>query len=339
MMAEKTRIAIVGYGNVGKGVHQAIQANSDMEVSGILTRDPKRTRSQLVNKVNGVFSANLISSIEALAKRTDVAVLCGGSKKDLPQQGPLYAVHFNTVDSFDTHNNIPEYFKMMDGVSSYHGNVAVISAGWDPGTFSTSRVLFDSFIPGAIPKAFYGLTKKGGLSQGHSQAIRTIEGVKDARQYTHAIPEAMEKVRNGENPNLSNREMIWRECQVVLKNDTLDERKRVSEEVKNMENYFAPYETKVNFVSQSDLDKKYSGMPHDGLVLAVGKTGNGNKTTIEYKNVWESNPEATGNVLVACARAAHRLNTEKKIGTYTMLDIPPAYFSQKSHDELLRDFM
>ena len=338
MMDNKTRIAIVGYGNVGKGVHRAIQTNSDMEVSGILTRDTKRTRNQLVDKAK-VFSANSMYLIKALASKTDVAILCGGSKKDLPQQGPLYAVHFNTVDSFDTHDNIPKYFEMMNGVASYHDNVSVISTGWDPGTFSINRILAESFLPGAHAKGFYGLEEKGGLSMGHSDALRKVEGVKDARQYTHAIHKSIDRIRNGENPALENGEMHTRECYVVLDHDTPGERKRVKEVVVNMEGYYKPYKTTVDFKTQKQLDTihKKRAMAHDGLVIAASTTGEGNKALMEYRNTFESNPEATGNILVACARASNRLSQRGEKGAYTMADIAPSDYSPFSRKELLEN--
>ncbi len=337
-MQDKTDILIVGYGNVGRGVHEAIKRNSDMNLVGIISRGVERVEKELNRKVP-VFDQNSILGNKELQPIADVAILCGGSKKDLPEQGPLFAARYNTVDSFDTHANIPEYFKKMDKTASFQGHTSIISAGWDPGTFSVNRVLMDAFLPGTKPKGFYGLEDEGGLSMGHSDAIRQIKGVKNARQYTHAIPEAIERVSMGENPDLKAGEMHWRECYVVLENDTEEERKRVENEIKNMPDYFEPYKTKVTFVSQSKLDNVFSNMPHDGFVLAVGETGKGNKAVIEYKNVWESNPEATGNVLVACARACKRMNKNHRLGAYTMLDIAPAYLSAHSGEELLKDFM
>jgi len=340
-MTDKTRIAIVGYGNVGKGVHRAVLANQDMVISGILTRNIDRTRSQLVDKVEDIFSADAMHLIEALAERTDVAILCGGSKNDLPRQGPLYAVHFNTVDSFDTHDNIPDYFKMMDGVSSYHDNVSVISGGWDPGTFSINRILAEAFLPGANAKGFYGLEKQGGLSMGHSDALRQIKGVKDARQYTHAIKKSINRIKRGENPDLTPGDMHWRECYVVLDKNSAEERKRVEQEAKTMKTYYAPYKTTVDFVTQKQLDAldKERAMAHDGLVVATSETGEGNKASIEYKNVYESNPEATGSILVACARACHRLSKRGEKGAFTMADIAPADYSIHSKDYLLENRM
>jgi len=339
-MAKETDIVIVGYGNVGRGVREAIKRNSDMNLVGIISRSPERVGKELGGEAP-VFDQNAILNYETSPPQpiADVAILCGGSAKDLPKFGPQFAARYNTVDSFDTHANIPEYKKAMSQAASFQGHTSIVCAGWDPGTFSVNRVLMDAYLPGAKPQEFYGLTEKGGLSQGHSDAVRQIAGVKDARQYTHAIPEAMERVRNGENPKLTKGDAHWRECYVVAENDTPEERERIADEIRNLDNYFKPYRTEVNFVSQSELDNNYSSMPHDGLVLAVGETGKGNKATIEYRNVWDSNPEATGNVLVACARACHRFKREHKTGAYTMLDIPPAYLSQRSSSELLRDFV
>ncbi len=347
---EETSILIVGYGNVGRGVREAIKRNSDMGLAGIVTRSPQRVTDE-IGKGVPVFSQSSIVDYETARPLADVAILCGGSKNDLPIQGPQFAKIYNTVDSFDNHDHIspyvdeetgrqmPGYFADMNNAALVFDNTSVISAGWDPGTFSLNRVLMDAFLPGSIPKGFYGLKEEGGLSMGHSDAIRGVSGVADARQYTHAIPEAIKRVRNGENPNPSPGEMHWRECQVVLKKDTPEERERVTDEIKNMENYFKPYETTVDFVTQDELHDKYSEMPHDGLVLAVGETGKGNKAILEYGNQFESNPEGTANVLVACARAAHRLNLEGTSGAKTMLDIPAAYLSSRSHAELLENFM
>ena len=329
-----TRIAIVGYGNVGRGVYKALERNPDMSLAGIISRDPNRVRNEFGNTIVPITSPDNLRVINA-----DVAILCGGSKDDLPKQGPFFVEHYNTVDSFDTHAKIPEYFHKIDEFARKNGKTSIISAGWDPGTFSVNRVLMDAFLPGTIPKAFYGLGETGGLSMGHSDAVRQVKGVKDARQYTHAIPEAIERVRDGENPDLSVGEMHWRECYVVAESDDPGEMERISDEIISMPNYFKPYKTKVHFVTQEILDKQLSGMPHDGLVLAVGETGNGNKAMIEYRNEWESNPEATGNVLIACARACKRFNNEGKNGAYTMLDIPTSYLSPHSNEKLLKDFM
>ena len=333
-------IAIVGYGNIGKGVELAVNHNKelygDMEIAGIISRRPEDVRAQIKNKYP-IAATSDISLWKDLG--ADVAILCGGSKTDLPEQGPFFASYLPTVDSYDNHNLILNHFKEMDKVARQAGHPVVISSGWDPGTFSLERVLANAFIPGAKAYGFYGLTETGGLSQGHSDAVRRIEGVVDARQYTHAIPESIEGVRKGENPDLSKGEMHWRDVYVVLRNDTPEERASVEEAIKTDPDYFAPYETIVHFVSQEEIEKNHSQMPHDGLVIASGITGNRNQSSIEYKNVWKSNPEATAGILVACARACHKLNQEKKVGAFTMLDIPPAFYSPHSKEELLRKFM
>jgi len=331
----KTKIGIVGYGNVGKGVYSSILRNKelygDVSLSGIITRRPETVREMVPGvKVVGLDENGLEEDLDI-----DVAILCGGSKTDLPKQGPMFASKYNTVDSFDNHEKIPEYFANMDRVAKKNHTVAVISAGWDPGTFSLQRVLADALLPGSNPSAFYGLSEKGGLSMGHSNAIRRIKGVKDARQYTHAIPEAVERAKQGE--KLTPGEMHWRDCKVVLEEGSDEE--KIRREIVNMPGYFAPYHTKVEFVSQKDLDTKYSSMPHDGVVIATALMGNGNRGIIEYRNQWQSNPEATANIMVAHARAAHRLKEEGKSGAYTILDIPPAFLSPRSTQELLKRFM
>ena len=326
----KTKIGIVGYGNIGKGVYSSILRNEelygDVLLSGIITRRPERVREM----VSGVKVVGFDEGLDI-----DVAILCGGSKTDLPEQGPIFASKYNTVDSFDNHGKIPEYFADINRVAKENHTVAVISAGWDPGTFSLERVLADAFLPGSNPSGFYGLSEKGGLSMGHSDAIRRITGVKDARQYTHAIHEAIERAKQGE--KLTPGEMHWRDCKVVLEEGSDEE--KIRREIVNMPGYFAPYHTEVEFVSQKDLDTKYSGVPHDGVVIATALMGNGNRGVIEYRNQWQSNPEGTANIMVAHARAAHRLKEEGKSGAHTILDIPPAYFSPRSTQELLRRFM
>ena len=330
-----TKVAIVGYGNIGKGVYNSITINPDMELVGIVSRDPKRVLKEGMNSIS-IYSQNDVLE-EKVSLDADVAILCGGSKKDLPTQGPAFARIFNTVDSFDTHSNIPEYFEAMDNVARANKNTSVICAGWDPGTFSVNRVLAEAFIPGCIPKGFYGLEQKGGLSMGHSDAVRQIEGVLNARQYTHAIPEAMEKVKRGENPDLLPEQMHWREVYVVAKDGA--NTSKIEREIRDMPGYFKNHEVKVHFVSEGRLRDEFSDMPHDGVVLAVGETRYGNQAIIEYKNQWGNNAEATGNVLVACARATHRLSNQKRHGAFTMLDLSPADLSLRSRDNLLRKFM
>jgi len=337
---EKTRIAIVGYGNIGRGVHKAINKNEelygDMGLVEIITRRPEVVSKELLPKE---LSTVAVYNADSKELDIDVALLCGGSKNDLPKEGPYFAGRFNTVDSFDNHSKIPEYFEAMDEAARKNKNVAVISAGWDPGTFSLERVLHNAFIPGSHTLATYGLTERGGLSMGHSDAIRTIPGVKDARQYTHAIPDAVEKIRRGENPDLKPGDKMRRECFVVLGNDTPSERTRVSMAIHTMPAYFEPYETTVKFVDQEELKKDHSDMPHDGLVITRGETGEGNRALVEYRNEWASNPEGTAGVLVACARAAYRMKQRGQVGAYTVLNIPAADFSPHSKEELLKNYM
>jgi diaminopimelate dehydrogenase len=328
---KKIKIAIVGYGNVGRGVNLAIQNNKDMELVMVLSRNPDRVKKELKN-----IPVYDIDDHKKL-KKADLAILCGGSKEDLPKQGPEFIKIISTVDSFDNHSKIPEYFEKMNKLAKKSENVSIISSGWDPGTFSIERVLGHSFIPGAKTYGFYGLGEKGGLSMGHSDALRTIEGIKDARQYTHAKLEAIELIRSGKNPSLTSREMHWRECFVVLENGA--DKDQITKIIISMPGYFEPYDTKVNFVSQEELDSKFKGFPHDGLVIGAGTTGKDNKALIEYKNQWSSNPEATGNILAATARACYKLKKEKRTGAFTLLDIPPAYLSPLSGEELRKNFM
>ncbi len=347
-MNNKIKIAIVGYGNVARGVHKSIlknnKVNNDMELVGIISRRPEQVKEE-VKEIN-VYKNDIN---DWMGLEADVAILCGGSAKDLPKNGPYYAKHFNTVDSFDTHNHIGPYIdeetqrkmqgylKDMNDAAKASGNTSAISIGWDPGTFSLERVLANAFFPGAKAYGFYGLTEKGGLSMGHSDAVRRIEGVVDARQYTHAIPKAIERVRSGENPDLEPGEMHWRECFVVL--DKYGDKDRIEHEIKTMPNYFKPYKTRVNFISQREIERNHKEMPHDGLVIAVGKTGNGNIAKIEYKCEWDSNPEATGSIMVAYARGIYRFNKEGKTGAFSILDFPASYASPHSLEILTKNFM
>lgn len=331
---QKIRVMIVGYGNVGRGVRLSLERNSDMEFAGVVSRSPERVQKELPG-VPVMAVSDVAGWMRAI--RPDVAILCGGSKNDLPEQGPEFAKLVNTVDSFDNHSRIPEYFSSVDAAAKAGGRTAVISTGWDPGIFSLERVLANSFIPGARAYGFYGLGEQGGLSMGHSDALRTIPGVKDARQFTHAVPEAIERVRRGENPDFKPGDMHTRECFVVAEADA--DLEAIRRTVLEMPGYFAPYKTTVTFVTQAELDEKYHGFPHDGLAIAAGTTGEGNVARVEYRCVWGSNPEATANVLVAHARAAARLAAEKRSGAFTILDIPPAYFTQLSREELLKHWM
>ena len=331
---QKTRIVIVGYGNVGRGVMKSIANNPDMELAGIVSRSPERVRKEVAD-VPVLPVADAGRWLEEL--RPDVAILCGGSKNDLPVQGPELVRHLATVDSFDNHSRIPEYFAAMNEAATAAGHVGIISTGWDPGIFSLERVLGNAFIPGARAYGFYGLGEKGGLSMGHSDALRTIPGVRDARQFTHAVPEAIEHVRSGENPDFQPGDMHTRECFVVLEEGA--DKEAVTRAILTMPGYFAPYRTTVNFISQEELDAKYKGFPHDGLAIAAGETGDHHVARVEYRCVWGSNPEATANVLVAHARAAARLMREGRKGAFTILDIPASYFTRLDRDELLKHWM
>ena len=328
------KVAVSGYGNVGRGVIASIKNNPDVVLTGIVSRSPERVKKSVqdvpVLPVND--PEKWLSELDP-----DVVILCGGSKNDLPAQGPVLAKLVNTVDSFDNHSRIPEYFHTMDAAAKASGHLSLISTGWDPGIFSLERVLASAFIPGARAYGFYGLGPAGGLSMGHSDALRTIPGVLDARQYTHAIPEAIERIRQGENPDFQPGDMHRRVCFVVAAPDA--DRDKITKTIREMPGYFAPYETEVNFVSQEELNTKYAGFPHDGLAIAAGRTGNGNTARVEYRCIWGSNPEATGNVLVAHARAVARLAKEGKTGAITILDVPPRYLSARDYEELLKHWM
>ncbi len=330
---EKIKVLVVGYGNVGRGVLLSLANQPDMQVVGIATRSVER-----VKKAVSDIPVVSINDPEAfMALNPDVAILCGGSKKDLPEQGPEMVKYLNTVDSFDNHSCIPEYHASMDSAAKASGKTAVISTGWDPGIFSLERTLANAFLPGARSYGFYGLSAAGGLSMGHSDALRTIEGVADARQFTHAVSESIDKVRKGENPEFTAGDMHNRECFVVLKPGA--DAAKIEQEIKSMPGYFAPYKTTVTFVTQEELDSKYAGFPHDGCVVASSVTGNGNPATVEYRCQWGSNPEATANVLVAHARAAVRMNKAGETGAKTILDIPPKMLSPVSYEDLLKKFM
>lgn len=321
-MSDKIRVGIAGYGNLGKGVEKAVNASDDMELKAIFTR--RNPESLKTASDAPVYSLNDAADLK---NDLDVVVVCGGSATDLPKQTPALAGLFNVVDSFDTHANIPEHFNNVDKAASEAGNLGLISAGWDPGLFSLNRLLFESILPAGETYTFWGK----GVSQGHSDAIRRIDGVKDARQYTIPVEAALEKVRAGENPELSTREKHTRECFVVAEEGA--DLERIENEIKTMPNYFADYDTTVHFISQEELDKNHSGLPHGGFVIRSGNTG-GNKHVMEFSLNLDSNPEFTASVLAACARAVARMNKEGKSGAITIFDIAPAYFSDKSGDEL-----
>ena len=330
-MSEKIKIAIVGYGNVGRGVHKAIERNPDTILSGIITRRPAQIEKEVKNVA--VYHLDKTPSRWKACMNADVAILCGGSKNDVPKQGPYILQYFNTIDSFDTHANIPKYFAQMDRAAKENKHISILSVGWDPGTFSLERVLADAFIPGAKHYTFWG----PGVSQGHSDAIRQIKGVKDAIQYTMPLEKVIEKVRAGENPDLKTREKHWRDCYVVAEEG--NNKNRIRKEIQKMPNYFADYDTKVTFVSQEEMNKMKSKMNHAGFVMATGTTGDKNKALIEYRCQWDSNPEATGSILIAYARAAYRLNKEGKTGAFTSLDIPASYLSPHSAETLREKFL
>lgn len=320
------RIGIMGYGNLGRGIECAIRQNADMELAAVFTRRDPETVSVLTEGV-AVCS---VSEAEQWKDKVDVMILCGGSATDLPEQTPKYASMFNVVDSFDTHARIPEHFTNVDAAAKESGKVGIISVGWDPGMFSLNRLYANAILPDGKDYTFWGK----GVSQGHSDAIRRVEGVRDAKQYTIPVEAALEAVRNGENPELSTRQKHTRECFVVLEEGA--DATKVEEEIKTMPNYFSDYDTTVHFISQEELDKNHSGIPHGGFVLRSGKTGweGEHSHLIEYSLKLDSNPEFTSSVLVAYARAAYRLYKEGQSGCKTVFDIAPAYLSSKSGEEL-----
>ena len=320
------RIAIAGYGNLGRGVECAIRQNPDMELKAVFTR---RDPASLSIRTPGVPVYPMEKAAE-MAEEIDVMILCGGSATDLPVQTPAMAAHFNVVDSFDTHAKIPEHFAAVDQAAKAAGKVAVISAGWDPGMFSLNRLYANAILPNGKDYTFCGK----GVSQGHSDAIRRIEGVQDARQYTIPVESAVEAVRAGKNPELTTREKHTRLCYVVAKEGA--DKARIENEIKTMHNYFADYDTTVHFISQEEMQRDHSGLPHGGCVIRSGHTGweGEHHHVIEYSLKLDSNPEFTSSVLVACARAAVRMQQEGQSGCKTLFDIAPAYLSAQSGEEL-----
>lgn len=321
------RIGIVGYGNLGRGTELAIRQNPDMELVAIFTR----RNPEDLHTLTGAKVVN-VAEIENWKDKIDVAILCGGSATDLPLQGPQYAEMFNTIDSFDTHAKVPEYFNAVDNQAKRGNKLSIISVGWDPGLFSLNRLYAESILRSGNTYTFWGT----GVSQGHSDAIRRIPGVKDAVQYTIPVKEAMQRVRNGENPELTTREKHLRECYVVLEDGA--DSKKIEESIKTMPNYFDEYDTTVHFISEEELKVNHKGMPHGGFVIRSGNTGleEKNKQIIEYSLKLESNPEFTASVLIAYARAAFRLYEKGETGARTVLDIPPAVLSTKTTEELLK---
>ncbi len=325
------RIGIYGYGNLGRGVENAIKQNSDMELVAVFSRrDPASV------KINtpGV-AVYKTEDAEKMTDKIDVMIICGGSATDLPEQTPALAKLFNVVDSFDTHAKIPEHFDNVDKAAKESGKVAMISVGWDPGMFSLNRLYGGAILPDGKDYTFWGK----GVSQGHSDAIRRVEGVADGKQYTVPVQAALDAVRSGSNPELTTREKHTRECFVVAKDGA--DKAKIEEEIKSMPNYFADYDTTVNFISQEELNANHSGIPHGGFVIRSGKTGANleNSHIIEYSLKLDSNPEFTASVIVCFARAAARMSAEGMSGCKTVFDVPPAYLSAKSGAELRKELL
>ena len=318
------KVAITGYGNLGKGVESAVSKCADMELVAVFTRRAPET----VKTLTDVPVYHMDKAVE-MKDSIDVMIICGGSANDLPVQSPELAKHFNIIDSFDTHANIPMHFANVDASAKEAGKVALISCGWDPGLFSMNRLLGQAFLPDGKDYTFWGY----GVSQGHSDAVRRIPGVKDARQYTVPVEEAMDRVRNGENPELTTREKHTRVCYVVAEEGA--DLKKIEEAIVTMPNYFDAYDTTVNFISQEELNEKHSGIPHGGVVFRCGSTGleNENKHVIEYKLNLDSNPQFTSSVLTAYARAVYRLHKEGQCGCKTVFDIAPAYLHPATPEE------
>jgi diaminopimelate dehydrogenase len=320
------RIGIAGYGNIGRGVEAAVTKAPDMELAAVFTRrDPASVRT--------VTGAPVMSydEIGSMKDEIDVVIICGGSATDLPWMTPELAAQFNVIDSFDNHANIPQHFANVDAAAKAAGTIGIISCGWDPGYFSLARVYADAALPEGDSYTFWGR----GVSQGHSDAIRRIDGVADARQYTVPVPAAVEKVRSGSHPVFTARDMHLRECYVVAKEGA--DKAAIEEAIKTMPNYFEPYDTTVEFITQEELNEKHSGLPHGGSVLRSGSTGLEAEfnNTIEFTLDLDSNPYFTGSILAAAARAAFRLSQEGQSGARTLLDVPPSYLSLHSGADLL----
>ena len=325
------KIGILGYGNLGRGVECAIKQNPDMELAAVFTRRAPETVSILTEGA-AVCS---VDDVEQWKDKIDVMILCGGSATDLPEQTPKYAKMFNVVDSFDTHARIPEHFENVDKSAKESGHVGIISVGWDPGMFSLNRMYANAILTNGKDYTFWGK----GVSQGHSDAIRRIKGVKDGKQYTIPVESALEAVRSGKNPELTTREKHTRECFVVAEEGA--DLARIENEIKTMPNYFDEYDTTVHFISEEELKRDHSGIPHGGFVIRTGKTGwnDENSHVIEYSLKLDSNPEFTSSVIVAYARAAYRMNQEGQNGCKTVFDVAPAYLSALSGEELRKHLL
>ena len=320
------RVGILGYGNLGKGVESAIAQNDDMELKAVFTRRNPESVSVRTAGVK-VLQADELSHMQ---DELDVLILCGGSATDLPVQTPQYASMYNVVDSFDTHARIPEHFAAVDAAAKKAGKVSLISCGWDPGMFSLNRLYANCVLPEGKDYTFWGK----GVSQGHSDAVRRIEGVKDCRQYTIPVEKAVEAVRSGSNPELTTREKHTRECFVVAEEGA--DLAKIENEIKTMPNYFSDYDTTVHFITEEEMKRDHSGLPHGGMVIRTGVTGmeKEHKHVIEYSLKLDSTPEFTGSVIVAYARAVSRMNKEGMSGCKTVFDVAPAYLSPKSAEEL-----
>ncbi len=320
------RVGIMGYGNLGRGIECALKQNNDMELVAVFSRRNPDSVQILTEGVKVYKAEDAIKYKDEI----DVLILCGGSATDLPVQTPEFAKNFTVVDSFDTHARIPEHFANVDAAAKENGTVAVISAGWDPGMFSLNRLYANAILPDGKDYTFWGK----GVSQGHSDAIRRVEGVLNGKQYTVPVEAALEAVRSGANPDLSTREKHTRECYVVVEEGA--DKERIAEEIKSMPNYFADYDTTVNFITEEELQKNHAGIPHGGFVIRSGKTGWNleHNNIIEYSLKLDSNPEFTASVIVACARAAVRMKSEGMKGCKTIFDIPPAYLCNISEEEL-----
>lgn len=329
MAANKIRVGIVGYGNLGKGAEKAIRQNKDFELVAVITR---RDPEALSVDTPDILKVK-VEDASSLKGKVDIMILCGGSATDLPVQGPQFAKDFNTVDSFDTHAKIPEYFSRVDQAAKEYETTSIISVGWDPGLFSMNRLLTEAILPEGSGCTFWGK----GVSQGHSDAIRRIEGVINATQYTIPIEEAIEKARNGESDLLMTRDKHLRECFVVAAEGA--DQKVIKDSIINMPNYFSDYDTIVHFIDQAEFDAKHNTMPHGGFVVRRGITGDRSRQNIEFSLKLESNPEFTASVLIAFARAAYRLNQEGKTGAYTVLDIPLSYLSPKTGEALRKEIL
>ncbi len=325
------KIGILGYGNLGRGVELAIAQNEDMELFGVFTRRPPES----VQTAGSDVRVLPIDTVEDYKDEIDVMILCGGSATDLPEQGPKYASLFNCVDSFDTHAKIPEYFEKVNEAAKAAGKTGIISVGWDPGLFSIERLLFESVLTDGETYTFWGK----GVSQGHSDAIRRVAGVKNGKQYTIPVEEAVNAARSGNNPTLTTRQKHLRECFVVPEEGV--NLAEIETAIKTMPNYFADYDTIVHFISQEEFEKNHSGIPHGGFVIRGGGTGEDLKTrhVMEFSIKLDSNPEFTSSVLVAYARAAYRLSQEGSCGARTVLDIPLSYLSPKSGEQLRKELL